>query len=336
MIIDLPRFILGERPHWEELEKFLDRLERDPNAILSLEEVKRFHLLYERAAADLAKITTFSSEPETRNFLENLVSRAYGEIHETRNRRPPLRPRRWFFQTLPQTFRRHIRAFALSVAITLAGCLFGSLAMAFDPEAKQVITPFPHLLEDPAKRVAREERLTKDRMQGSRATFSAYLMTHNIKVSIMALALGMTWGVGTILLLFYNGVTLGAVALDYVRAGQTPFLLGWLLPHGAVEIPAILIAGQAGLVLAGALIGWGRRVPLRDRLREIGADLVTLIAGVALLLIWAGFVESFLSQYHEPVFPYPFKIALGVIELGLLVLFLAKSGSFPAGKKNPA
>ena len=74
----------------------------------------------------------------------------------------------------------------------------------------------------------------------------------------------MTWGVGTILMLFYNGIMLGGVAVDYIRAGQTKFLLGWLMPHGVVEIPAILIAGQAGLLLALALIGWGRRTPLTD------------------------------------------------------------------------
>ena len=71
-------------------------------------------------------------------------------------------------------------------------------------------------------------------------------MTHNTQVSIFTLALGMTWGVGTIIMLFYNGVILGAVAVDYIHAGQTKFLLGWLMPHGVVEIPAILIAGQAG------------------------------------------------------------------------------------------
>ena len=86
-------------------------------------------------------------------------------------------------------------------------------------------------------------------------------MTHNTEVSIFTLALGMTWGVGTIIMLFYNGVILGAVAVDYIRAGETKFLLGWLMPHGVVEIPAILIAGQAGLLLASALIGHGRRCP---------------------------------------------------------------------------
>ncbi|HUA67420.1 MAG TPA: stage II sporulation protein M, partial [Candidatus Saccharimonadales bacterium] len=166
-------------------------------------------------------------------------------------------------------------------------------------------------------------------------TFSAELMTHNTKVSIFTLALGMTWGVGTILMLFYNGVTLGAVAVDYIRAGQTPFLLGWLMPHGVVEIPSILIAGQAGLMLAWVLIGRGSRAPLKTRLREISGDVVTLIFGVAVLLVWAGFIEAFLSQYHEPIIPYSAKIAFGSIELILLSLFLAKSGSTKSKSKNP-
>jgi uncharacterized membrane protein SpoIIM required for sporulation len=152
-------------------------------------------------------------------------------------------------------------------------------------------------------------------------------MTHNTKISIATLALGMTWGVGTIIMLFYNGVVLGAVAVDYMRAGETKFLLGWLMPHGVVEIPAILIAGQAGLILAFALIGRGRRSPLRTRLREISGDLSTLIFGVGLMLVWAGFIEAFLSQYHEPVIPYSAKIAFGCVELVLLFLFLAKSGA---------
>lgn len=331
MIIDFPRFIAAERPYWLELEKILLRLESEPNPHLGLDDVKRFHFLYERAAADLVRLTTFA-EPGSRQFLESLVARAYGEIHETRTARTRLHPLKWFFQTLPRTFRRHLRAFGLALAITLAGALFGAFAVALDPDAKQVITPFSHLQGDPADRVAKEENDKSDRLARFKASFSAELMTHNTQVAVFALALGMTWGAGTVVLLFYNGVILGAVALDYVRAGQTEFLLGWLMPHGVVEIPAILIAGQAGLVLAGALIGWGGREPFRVRLRAVGADLVTLIFGVAILLAWAGFVEAFLSQYHEPVFPYWAKIGLGSAELVLLALFLGKSGSAKSGR----
>jgi len=326
MIVDLPRFISNERPFWTELEKLLDHLEAEPDAKMSLSQLQLFHQLYERAAAGLAKITTFSSEPETRRYLESLVSRAYSEIHETRDRQRRFYPLEWFLQTLPQTFRRHVGAFYFTVAITIAGCLFGGGAIAFDPDSKPVLMPFEGLMQDPAKRVQEEENSTYDRLHGMKTTFSAELMTHNIKVSIFTLSLGMTWGIGTILMLFYNGVILGAVAVDYIHAGETKFLLGWLMPHGVIEIPAILIAGQAGLMLATAMIGYGSRLTLRARLRAISPDVVTLIFGVSLLLVWAGFIEAFLSQYHEPVIPYDAKIAFGCVELILLFLFLSRSG----------
>ena len=141
MIIDLHRFLTQERPHWTALEKMLDRLEAELNTRLTLDELQQFHYLYERAAADLAKITTFSAEPETRRYLENLVARAYGEIHETREKQARLSPLKWFFLTLPQTFRRHVRAFWLSLAITIAGCLFGGFAIGLDPASKAVMIP---------------------------------------------------------------------------------------------------------------------------------------------------------------------------------------------------
>jgi uncharacterized membrane protein SpoIIM required for sporulation len=327
VIIDLQRFITNKRPFWNELEKLLDRIEAEPNLQMSLTQLQLFHQLYERTAADLSKITTFSSEPELRRYLENLVARAYGEIHETREKQRRFFPMQWFFQTLPQTFRRHIRAFYLSLAITVAGCVFGGLAIAFDPEAKPVLMPFSHLQQDPAKRVAEEEKATHDRLANRKTTFSAELMTHNTQVSIFTLALGMTWGIGTIIMLFYNGVILGAVAVDYIHAGETKFLLGWLMPHGVIEIPAILIAGQTGLLLAFAIVGHGNRAPLHTRLRNISSDVVTLIFGVGLMLIWAGFIEAFLSQYHEPIIPYMAKIAFGCVELILLLLFYSKSGA---------
>ena len=326
MIVDLQRFLLSEEPYWKELEKVLDELETHIERTLSLDEAKRFHYLYQRASSDLVKITAFPSEPGVRHYLEALVSRAYAEIHETRDKGGRFSFRRWLFETFPQAFRRHSRAFAAALIITLVGSTFGGLALSLDPGAKEVLLPFSHLQGDPSQRVAYEESRVKDQLQGRKTSFSTFLMTHNIRVSISMMAFGVFWGVGTILLLFYNGIILGAVIVDYVLAGELRFVAGWLLPHGAIEIPAILIAGQAGLLLGMTLIGFGTSKPLRNRLRLISADLVTLIFGVALLLVWAGIVEAFFSQYHEPVVPYPLKITFGLVEVVLLFLFLARSG----------
>jgi uncharacterized membrane protein SpoIIM required for sporulation len=326
VIIDLERFIETERPHWMALETALKRLDSAATEPPDLEELLRLHALYKRASADLARVATFSAEPEIRRYLESLVSRAYGEIHETRPRPHRIAPLRFLAVTFPRTFRAHLRAFSVAVLLTLGGCALGGAAVVLDPEAKEALVPFEGLRESPAERVQREERTLRDRLSGRKSTFSAYLMTHNTQVAILCLALGMTWGVGTSILLFYNGVALGAVVLDYVQAGQTRFLLGWLLPHGVVEIPAFLIAGQAGLVLASALIGWGDRTPLKTRLRRILPDVGALVGGVAALLAYAGFVEAFLSQYHEPVLPYALKTGFGVVEAALLSLFLMRSG----------
>ncbi len=326
MIIDLEKFIAAERPFWSELDAILVLNERDPYRHMAFKEIKRLHYLYQRASSDLAKISTFSAERAIGAYLESMVSRAYAVIHAGRQETARFSFWRWFWGVFPSTFRRHWHAFALSLSIMLAGSAFGGAAITLDPGAKAVLMPFEHLQMDPAKRVAMEETGDRDRLKGSKGTFSAFLMTHNTRISIFVLALGMTWGVGTVLLLFSNGVMLGAVAADYIRAGQSVFLTGWLLPHGAVEIPSILIAGQAGLMLAGALIGRHSALPMGERLRQVAADVVTLISGVALMLVWAGIVEGFFSQYHAPVIPYGVKIGFGMVELCLLTLFFRYSG----------
>lgn len=325
MIIDLPRFLAAERPAWDELEALLDRLDAEPDHRLTLAEAQRLHFLYQKVSADLARLATFSSEPELRRYLEALVGRAYGEMHETRDRGVRWHPLRWFLRDFPAAFRRQSGAFLLAVAITAAGCLFGGFSVALDEEAKSAILPpqfAPHL-GSPSRRVENEERATRDHLANARSTFAGQLMTNNIGVSIKAMALGMTWGIGTGLILFYNGVILGLVAIDYILDGQTIFLLGWLLPHGIIEIPAILIGGQAGLVLGRALIGHHDRRAVGARLRAVSSDVATLIGGVAVLLVWAGIVESFISQHHEPVLPYALKIAFGLGEGVLLVALLS-------------
>ena len=324
MIVDLTRFAAAEKPYWDELESVLAQLDAEPERRMSIEEAQRLHYLYERCSADLANLDTFSTEPQLRMLLASLVSRAYGEIHETR---PPLRLR-WksLFHAFPRAFRRHTGAFRVAVGVTILGCAFGWFAVRQNPQAKAVLMPFPGLLTSPRDRVAMEESSKADRLKGVKASFSAELMTHNIQVAVLTMASGITWGIGTLILLFYNGVILGAVGADYIGAGQAPFLFGWLLPHGSVEIPAILLGGQAGLVLAGALIGWRSGLPRPARLRAVAGDLFTIVAGAACLLVWAGVVEAFVSQYHQPVLPYALKIGFGVCELAALASFLGWVG----------
>jgi uncharacterized membrane protein SpoIIM required for sporulation len=335
MIVNLEKFVAQERPRWERLDAMLQTIAKDPWTRLAPAQARELEMLYQRTSADLARLSSYAAEPEARRYLENLVARGHAEIHGARAEGARFRPREWLLKTLPQTFRRQGKAFMLAVVLTLVGAGFGGAALALDPEAKEVLMPFDHLSGSPTERVAREREERGKHLADGKARFSGMLMTHNTRVTLTVIALGMTWGIGTLVLLFYNGIILGAVAIDYIMAGETTFLLGWLLPHGVIEIPAILIGGQAGFVLAGALLGRGQRVRLAARLRQVMPDVVTLALGAALMLVWAGIVEAFLSQYHEPVLPYGVKIAFGVVELAALVWYLTQAGR-PREKKTKA
>jgi uncharacterized membrane protein SpoIIM required for sporulation len=326
VILDLAQFTALERPLWQEFEKMLERFEPDMSATMTVDEIVRFHYLYQRSSSDLVRMATFSADPNTREYLESLVARGYAEINARDYTDSRFRPLHWMFRTVPRTFRRHLREFLLGVAITAAGFAFGAAAIHFDADAKSVLMPFPQLMQSPAERVKQEESTRSDRLQEVKTSFAAELMTHNIRVSLFTLALGMTWGIGSVATIFYNGVMLGAVAADYAQAGYVQFLLGWLLPHGVIEIPAILVAGQAGFVLAGALIGWGDHRTRNERLRMVSTDVMTLAGAAAVMLVWAGIVEAYLSQYHQPVLPYNLKIAFGLIELLLLVFVFTRGG----------
>ena len=126
--------------------------------------------------------------------------------------------------------------------------------MRYDPASVDVLLPADYL-RNPGQRVHEEEQAKNQERHSTQteAAFSAQLIRHNIEVALLAAALGVTFGIGTALLLFENGVLLGAVAVRYTQQGFGLFMSAWLLPHGVFEIPSILIAGQAGFYLARLL-----------------------------------------------------------------------------------
>lgn len=328
MILDVEKFVEREQVYWDELKNMLDALERR-SAPLTVMQLKRLYYLYDRVSGGLVKLSTFSGEPQLRAYLESLVSRTYCYIH-TEKRRFSFRRLNFanFTQAFPRVFRRNIVAFYISCAVAMGGAVFGGLAIALDSQAKDAIIPaqFSYLKQSPAARVKAEEQgKGSKKISQVHSTFAAYLMANNIKVSIACLALGLTFGIGSMLMIFYNGLLLGAIFTEYCLGGETIFLLGWLMPHGVIEIPAFIIAGQAGVILGNCLLKPGGS--RKNALRAKTYDLAVLICGIAVLLVWAGIVESFMSQYHEPIIPYWFKIAFGTVEFSVFCWFMFFYGS---------
>ena len=334
MILNLERFQAQARPRWKDLESLLAALEGRPDRRLDPVEAEQLQELYAQVAADLNRVTHGAWAPELRQYLERLVARAYAELYYAPPTRSEIwRPRRWLriFTAFPESFRRQSRYFALALLITVLGCALGGLAVHYDPASVDVLLPADYL-RNPDQRVHAEEQGQERHLNSTQteAAFSAQLIRHNIQVALLAAALGVTFGIGTALLLFENGVLLGAVVARYTQQGFGLFMTAWLLPHGVFEIPSILIAGQAGFYLAHLLL---RRREDRD-VRQSMREWLVLVAGLAMMLVWAGVMEAFFSQHHAPVLPYGFKVAVAAAELVLLTLYLLLIGRRDIGAES--
>ena len=144
------------------------------------------------------------------------------------------------------------------------------------------------------------------------------IMTHNITVSLTAFAGGLLFGLFSVYLMFFNGLMMGAVAVVCQQAGMSVSLWSFVAPHGSLEIPAIVIAGAAGM-----RIGHGMLFPgiyrWKDSVARAGAEAVRLVSGIIPMLIIAGSLERFFSPSAAPV---ELKFLIGATLFTLLLVWL--------------
>jgi uncharacterized membrane protein SpoIIM required for sporulation len=200
---------------------------------------------------------------------------------------------------------------ALAALFISLGTASGALVVHYDPQALGVVVPELHQEQTPRERVRQEaERGSFD--AGGSAVFSSFLFTHNIQVTFLVFALGLSFGIGTAVVLFWNGIPLGALAAQYLGSGQGPFFFAWILPHGVVELTVVAIAGAAGFVLARGLLRPRSRSRPRA-LQEEAKSAVQLVLGGMPLLVVAGLVEGSISQLHPPLLPLWFKLSFALV-----------------------
>ncbi len=307
--MEMAEFIGSRRPRWGRLEALLDKSESGGLRGLSLEEARTLGKLYRAVSSDLLWVRARSGSADVSAYLNDLVGRAYAITYP--GRRPRLADV-WGFVVLgfPALMRREWRMYVASVLMLLAGTGFGYLGMMVDPDAAPYLVPTEHLDLDPIERADREakgEGLSAE----EQAQFTTYLFTHNIQVAFLAFALGVTLGLGTALMLFVNGLFLGALAQVYAAKGMAGWFWAWILPHGIPEITAICIAGAAGLVIARGLVA-PRGLPRSQALRKEAVTAVKLLFGTLALFVLAGFIEGTVSQIHPPKLSVAFKISFAL------------------------
>jgi uncharacterized membrane protein SpoIIM required for sporulation len=316
--MDLASFIDERRSQWRKLESLLTHVEGSGLGTLDDVHAVEFARLYRRTASDLNQAQTYIAGDATVRYLNDLVARSYLVIYS--GSKIHWWATIWaFVRDYPLVFRRYFGHFLLAAILLAAGVLFGFVAAYYDADvARGFLLPTDMPMIQPGQEGPLQSA-------GQLAGFSGLLFRHNVSVSLVAFALGITFGIGTAWLMFENGIVLGALAAVFLEAGQVRGFLTGILPHGVLEIPACLIGGAGGFVLAQAVVR-ARPWPRLEELARTGRKALWLVAGCLPLLAVAAILEAVVARAPDWFLDSGLKLAVAALFGLLFVAYLVLPG----------
>jgi uncharacterized membrane protein SpoIIM required for sporulation len=312
--VDLDRFLATNGPLWDRLGALARRAGRGADE-LSAEELDELVRLYQRTSSHLSFVRTYYRDPALTAQLTGLVATAGAVVYGTRPK--SLRAiGRFFSETFPGALWHNRHFIAVAMALFFVPAIAIGVWLSGSPKAIDAIAP-PAL---------REAYLNQDfeSYYSSRpaSEFAAHVTTNNIQVGFMAFAGGAFLALPTALVLIYNGANLGVPAGLFAAAGQNAKFYGLILPHGLLELSAVVIAGSAGLRLGWSLVDPGDR-PRTAAFTEEGRRSVVIVLGLVATFLVAGTIEGFVTGSSLPT---AVRVGIGVTVETLFVLYVVVLG----------
>jgi uncharacterized membrane protein SpoIIM required for sporulation len=155
-------------------------------------------------------------------------------------------------------------------------------------------------------------------LAAERPLMASLIISNNIRVAFMCFAGGVVFGVGALVLLAVNGLSIGAASGHFANAGLLGYLWTFVIGHGLLELFSIWVAGAAGFLLGRALILPGA-LPRGDALILAGRLAMRLLGAVVVLLLLAGLIEGFISAGTASL---PARLGVSAGSVLFLVLYL--------------
>ncbi len=309
---------------WRELEALVLRIEKRGVRALAPGELARVPVLYRAALSSLSVARAISLDRNVLDYLESLCGRAYLAVYGTRRHlREALAD--FFARRFPRAVRALAPHLAIAAALLVVGGITGFALTARDAERFYAfVDPAYAQGRGPASSTAslREALYAREDAATLLKTFAMFLFQHNARIGLVAFAVGFAGGVPSALLLFSNGLVLGAFASLYHGRGLGLELWAWLLPHGVTELTAVALCGAAGLALGHGLLFPGREERLAGLARR-GREAGVVVLGAVALFFAAALVEGIFRQLVHAV---PVRLAVAFGSAAVLWSWLATSG----------
>lgn len=295
-------------PTWVAIEQTLQRSQESRRFKNDVYEDESFISRYKELNRDLALAQSRGYSQELLERLNKLVVETHRLLHAQSSH--------WWesiWLYIIRDFPRELRNAKAYVAI--AALLFTLPALVLIVLIEYYDATFLYSVTSPASLQNLEqmydpasERFNRIRGSDSNISMFGFYIYNNISIALRTFAWGALFGVGTVLVLMFNSIFLGAVFYHLVNIGYSATLFTFVIAHGAFELTAIVFAGAAGLMVGYSLLNPGRLRRV-DALKQSVRRAIRIMLGVFIMLIIAAFIEAFWSSIY--VFPDLVKYLVG-------------------------
>ncbi len=311
--MDLDRYLTLHRAEWDRLRSLTKEIARKPSA-LSREEHDEFVALHHRVSAQLSFVRGFYGDPGLEAELNGLVAGSNSVLYRrTSSRRSAFR--RFFSISFPGAVWHVRRAVVVSALALFIPWAVVAVWLGTSDEALNLA------IDEPTRNALVEREFEDYYSSAAAEEFAVRVLVNNIQVSFLAYALGVTFGIGTLYILVFNGFNVGASHGVFIAAGAQGTFFGLITPHGLLELSAVVIAGAAGLSMGWALVRPGDR-SRASAFGEEGKRSISVVLGLVLAFIVAGLIEGFVTP-GLPLWP---RIAVGASVWAAFVTYIVVFG----------
>ena len=312
------RLVARKTGRWDEFQQLADRVARSGLDALSPGELPAFAARYREISADLARARTYGADQVTLARLTRLVAAGHNALYrEERQTWGKI----WEFivRECPAAIVDARRYVLLATLVFVLPALAGFALLRDRPSLAPLVLP-DVMLERAESGAQRQQQGSGyvEALSGERPLVASMIITNNIRVAFMCFAGGIVLGVGSLLLLAINGLSIGAASGHFANAGLLGYLWTFVIGHGLLELFAIWVAGAAGFMLGKALILPGD-LPRQDAVVLAGRVAMRLLGAVVVFLLVAGSIEGFVSAGTSPL---GVRLAASVGSVVFLALYL--------------
>ncbi len=283
------QFIEQNKEKWNRFEELYTSKSNDPEELSDL---------YMDITDDLSYAQTFYKRRTVRVYLNQLGQRVYTGVHKQKGE-----SFKKFFTvwrtSLPLEIYRSRKNLLFAFVLFMLYFIIGAITVQQDPYFLDTVTGGGYVDMTIANIEAGKplDVYTQETASGHMNMF-IQITTNNLRVALLTFFGGFFLTIGTHILLFNNGVMVGAFQYFFNTQGLlvTSFLGIWI--HGAFEISAIVLAAGAGITAGNGLLFPGSHTRMQALQISTKRGLKIMLSLVPFIIL-AGFLESFVTANYQ-------------------------------------